>query len=466
MNNYIGLSQMIMIAELIIVLMLLLAARKRGSLTYPMLINAIILMGCIMRIGYTAYTPCVLRGHDLSTFSADGYGKAGYILGVISTGKLPSSYTGELYQQPLYYLLGALCGKILLFFNKNASSYLVVNAASVISCSASCLSMYIAKLIFFELKITQRNTIYGMLIICFSPVFYLIGGRVGEDSLSALFVFSALLVTLIWRRSPSWKTTIVLALLYGFGMLVKISMAVPAVFTAIVFLIEIQRNGIRTLRKVLVFAIISIPLGLSYSIRNFILFGQEFTYVLEQPDYSPMYTGYLSYVRRFILPDLASLLKSPFASPTDDFNLFTYLLKSELFGEFSYEIWIGIPYVLLFLNFCLTVVCLVYSVIAISRFRIMKPSVSIWWLLLFVAFAAYSYLKYPFGCTMDCRYYVTIVLSKALILAQMLDVNDRHKCHDQHQHDEALILSRITRNGCVLFAVFSCIMFCFIKTSL
>lgn len=463
--------------------MLLLKGLKRWKEDRAVMV--VIVMGCIMRIGYMLYTPVTLRCHDIFELDVNAYGKAGYLLRLAVEGRLPESNVLQLYQQPFYYMAGAFVSRLLNGILGSEDMFLLVDAAKVVSCWASCMTLVLVEKIFQMLGISKKSTWYGMMAAAFGPVFYLTGGRMGEDALCTFFMTAVLLYTMYWEKNPGWKNTIVLALFYGFGMMTKISLAVPALYTVWVFmkklwiekLVERTKDGawsfgvvwgvltdkesLRLYGKMLVFACISLTLGLWYSVRNMILFGQGLTYVLQQDVNGPLYQGKMPLVQRFLLPDVENLLETPYANPLSDYNLFAYLLKTELFGEFTYQVPEWIPMLLLFCNFCISLSLVGYSVWLIGRIVKGKQSgaaiVPAVWMLLFTGFAAYSYLSYPFGCTMDFRYYAMIAVCKALLTGRLLDGVTLNT-----QKTEIGMLQSGMKKLLVCFGVFSCLMYCVI----
>ena len=315
--------------------------------------------------------------------------------------------------------------------------------------------------------------LYALMLVAFSPVFYLTGGRVGEDALTTFFIVACLLFTLVWNKKPSWHNTVVLALLYGCGMMTKISVAIPAIFTLLVFLKTIfvnfrdktkvphpinkkQINGIFS--RIIVFGCISLPLGLWYSVRNYFLFGQSLTYVLRQDNGIPQYTGDISRRWRVLPFDLDSIRRSPYGRLDMDYNLPTYLIKSELFGEFDYQIADWIPRILMYINIVLVViicVCGLLLIMDISKHR--DNIIILGWMLLFMSFTLNSYLSYPFCCTMDYRYYAILTVCKALVLGKTLDMH----LNIQNKLLPKIILS-VVKIVCMLFGGISCVMYCLV----
>ena len=204
---------------------------QTGKLTSEGKYILIVVMGCIMRIGYLLYTPCTVREHDMGEITLDACGKAAYVLQVALNHQLPPSYEFQYYQQPLFFILGGVLGRIVNFLlnvPEENNLLFLIDVSRWVSLIASCLILPAAGSLFDALKIGDRAKCIGMMLISFSPVFYLMGGRIGEDSLIILFMTLALLFTIKYEKENTWKKIIILALVYGYGMMTKITMPVPA----------------------------------------------------------------------------------------------------------------------------------------------------------------------------------------------------------------------------------------------
>lgn len=423
---------------------------SRKLFTPENVIKLLFLAGCMVRIWYAVVTPVTVRGHDLWEISVNAQGKAAYLLRLVEWGKLPDSYELQFYQQPFYYLLSALAAVILRGVTGITEETFLVSAGKIISCMASCLTLYVAERLLREFC-SARARVYGMAVLCFTPVFWLTAGRVGEDAITGFFMAAVILGTVAWEKQPDWKHTILLALLYGCGMMTKISLAFPALYTAWIFW-KNRKSG-KFIPKMAVFAVISFPLGMWYSLRNFLLFGQPFGYVLSQGE--AMYRGNYSYVERFLSLDVKNWISSPYADPYLDYNLPVYLLKSELFGEFTYEVPVWIPTILLLWSTLLTLCVAGIGICKIGRWRSdpgdKRPLI---WGLLFGAYTAISYWKMPNGCSMDFRYYMMLTVCKALVLCCFLDEQPTGRFAQ-----EKLLLQRGLKVLCILFTGFSLLFF-------
>lgn len=413
-------------------------------------ITFFLIAGIVLRIWYAVVTPVTLRSHDLWELSLDANGKAGYLLRLVESWELPSSYELQNYQQPFYYLLSAVVAKLMSAFSGITTAEFLLNGGKVVSCVSSCLFLILAERLLRRFDETEVR-VYGVAILSVTPAFILTAGRVSEDALVGLFMLAVLMGTIRWEKSPDWKNTVLLAFLYGFGMMTKISLVFPAVYTAVIF--WKNRRTRRFLPKMAVFGVISLPLGLWYSVRNLIRFGQPLGYVLSQE--GTLYTGDRSYVARFLSLDVGSLFASPYVDVSSDYNFSVYLLKSELFGEFGYEVPVWLPHVLLFVSAVLTLLAAGYG-----GFRIICCLRTKEWGngglrpysfgLLFGAYAAVSYYRFPNTCSMDFRYYLMLTVCKALVLGCLL----RIKPQGRYEQEQRFLLQGV-KVLCVLFVVFS-----------
>ena len=169
-----------------------------------------------------------------------------------------------------------------------------------------------------------------------------------------------------------------------------------------------------------IFAGIAAPLGLWFYIRNAIRFGIPFTYINKQEIGNMLWTGDYSLRERFAPINWENLIASPYANVYEDYNLFTYFLKSEIFGEFYFEIGKVIPYILLVVNMLITIL-LIFQMI---RWIVKGKKEHDEWVLMgmyvfYLLFICYSYYKEPFGCSMDARYFLIVPVLKIILMGNL-----------------------------------------------
>lgn len=266
---------------------------------YDVIIIAIMAAGIIMRIGYMLYTPCNIRQHDLWGFDADAGGHAAYILNLMQYHRLPLSNKLQFYQQPFFYIAGSLMSLVVNSILNTSSAYELADAARTAACTASCLMLPASDALCRECGIGGRGRVISTALVACSPVFYMTAGMLTPDSLSTLLMVLAVLYTIKWSNDCSWKNTVLLAVIYGLGVMTKVSVGVIALFTAVVFVIRLVKT-VKTdakqwkmlMLRYIVFGLISLPLGLCYSVRNYRMFGQPLGYVLDiGGSRSKLYTG-------------------------------------------------------------------------------------------------------------------------------------------------------------------------------
>ncbi len=417
------------------------------------IISLIIMIGIIMRIGYMLYTAVGIRTHDID-------GHIAY-MNFLYNGSLPDSNNFIFYHPPFFHFLGALFGRTIGSLKYSGND--IYEAAKIISCFSSCAILLITRSIAKELELGKKAVLTAVLITAVLPNFFLLASRANNDALSILFMYITLLYTVRWYKKPCYKYVIILALSIGFGMMTKISVGTLAFFTGPVMLYVLIQNFRRDkkdmsiLYQLIVFALICFPLGLWYPIRNLILFDQPFNYVYKIPVTEPIYCGDRGYGDRFFSFPFIEGVKSVYSHPNDDYNVWIYLIKGAVFGEFSFDINDLVPRVLFILNIIVSLISVVGLVFTVFSRRVkaeQKYFIAVLWLIVMASYISFN-ISLPFGCTMDFRYVVPISLVSGLSCGIMY----------QWLWDEAPkgIYSRIARIffeiTFVLFAFYSVIMF-------
>lgn len=426
--------QMIMMSCILIAIFFLYNSKSNNIMThsgksgneneYEKKIALLIMIGCIMRIGYMIYTPCNIRGHDIGDITFGATGHAGYILTLLEGHQLPDSNMIQLYHPPLFHILSAFIISVTQLFLKETDPIRIVDAAKIISCFASCGSLYVIRSLCKELKLTKDATLITLSIIAAFPNFYLLAGRVNNDSLVIFFMLLAILYTYRWYHNQSYANLVGMALSIGLGMMTKISCGIIALFTGTVMIIVlIKQVKEKQLKQIILqfatFAGICFPLALWYPIRNYLLFQQPFSYVNQIPIDSDIFCGNYSFFERFFSLPLKQLFSPLYARPFDDYNVLIYTMKSSIFGEFYFNIPDFIPILLLIFNVIL-IAFSVFSMIYIIFFeketsKEIRYGLGGIWVIIFSSFLYFN-IKYPFGCTMDYRYIVPTVVVSAIFL--------------------------------------------------
>lgn len=425
-ENNTSFIQKIMISLIFFTMFMFKLKYDKNQFTVQDFINCTIIIGCIMRVGYMLYTPCTIRGHDVWEINADSYGHAAYILNIIERHMLPQTNKTQFYQQPFFYFCGSAVSIVVNFILERKDSFYLVDAAKIVSCFASCGILFICRELFEEIGMKQLSKKIAFTIIAFLPAFYLMGGRINCDALAVFFMSLAILYTVKYDKQQSWENVMKLAFIYGCALMTKISCGIIAVFTAAIMLRHIylyyKKHKLKEIiLKLSVFSIISFPLGLWYSVRNYVLFKQKFTYVLPLDVNSDIYCGDHSLFSRFVIISFKNLFKTPYAKPFDDYNYPAYLIKTMTFGEFDLKKQGLIPIMLLLLVMFFVFLCVISAAYTYFKYEDNKM-VSIGFVLLFSGIYLSSIrfcMSYPFGCSMDFRYYAVMAVLGSIFIGNM-----------------------------------------------
>jgi hypothetical protein len=419
----------LVMAALLLVLFaaaLILALRRR--MTAGTLLFFILLAGFILRFGYMLYTPLNIRGHDVHDFN--GYGHLGYMLRLFNLEGLPGTNANQFYHPPFAHLAGAAMAKIYALLTGATDMDTIFQASRLIPCFASCALLIMSGRLFKEFGFSPRAKLVAVTVVGFHPTFILLSASINNDMLMIFFMMAAFLYTIRWYKDPSYKNILLLALSIGSAMSTKFSGALIAFLTAAVFLIVLIRqirnkNAARLVNQYAAFALVCVPLGLWYHIRNLKLFGQAIGYVAQMKPDSALYVGDIPFTKRFLSFSLPDMLRRIYYNPYDDYRLWEYVVACALFGEFTFSPRHNFFAVLLIVS---SLLLILLSLGAMLWFlfcerktnRLAVLSFFSLWALLMVSFLFFN-IKYPFGCTMDFRYIVPTVITGGAFLGLFTD---------------------------------------------
>ncbi|MBU5486805.1 glycosyltransferase family 39 protein [Clostridium sp. MSJ-8] len=449
----------VMIYSILIIICISIYMTRNSVHKINSIIKMVIIIGIIMRIGYMLYTPCNIRSHDLWGFDKSLGGHSGYIMYILD-GSLPDSNFRQYYHPPLFYALSAFMIKIINPILKEQEMLKIIDIAKIVSCTASCYVLMLTYKISKEIKLGDIGQLLAVTIIAFLPNFYLLAGRVNNDSLAIFFMVLAILYTIKWYREVNVKNTVVLAMVFGFGMMTKISVSVVAIFTGIVMLIKgynyLKNGQIKTiLLNYLLFGIIALPLGLWYPMRNLIKFKQPFNYVLDiNAPNSAIYCGNHSIIDRLFKIPFSKMFKDIYNNPFGDYNITIYSIKSALFGEFKFDVPSILPRVLLGIFIIFNIFVIISLCITIKS-KVKNKSILIAYIANMIlqigAFISFN-IRYPYGCTMDYRYIVPTAIFNALLIGYTSTILEgRAKVYKIYNYIACVII--------VTFSIFSIVMY-------
>ena len=391
------------------------------KINYKKLIWAMIIVGTILRIAYITYTPIDKRQHDMEK----NVGHLAYIETIYNTGKLPEHNKWQFYQQPLHHIISAgwlkVAEKLGINFEK------AEEGIQILTVTYSVAIIIISYFILKELGIEDKLKLLVITIIAVHPTFIILSGSINNDILMIMFTFFGILYLIKWYQNSSMKNTIILAITTGLIALTKISGTIIAVPILYIFIDKFWKDYFneeskkvvvkKYILKFLVFGIIALGIGLSFSIRNLILFNQSIFYVPKAGQ--AVYCGDRSLLDRFTLFSKEWL--KVFAYPTEDCNVWSYVIRSSIFGEYHLENINVISASLLILNTTIIIISLIYLIkLLVTKGKTMEiKMIIVFWITQILMFL-YSNITMPYACTMDFRYIVPTIMFGMIFIVEAI----------------------------------------------
>lgn len=390
-----------------------------------------LLLGIFLRCSYVLLSGLYDRQHDAGIYTGMGTadinsGHIGYIEYLYKFHKLPDMNPYEVfgyYHPPLHHILSCLWLRFNLFLG--ATEELAFENLQILPLLYSCLTMTVTWKILKVLNIRKTGLLIALSFVIFHPAMLIMSGSVNNDMLTTLFMAVTILYTLKFIRDKQLKYLVILALSIGLGMITKLNSAVLSIPVGLIFLlhfISVIRSKDRSLlwkwiKNYLIFAVIVIPIGLSWIIRNALKFRIK-PGVPVPGEESLMYTGTYSLWERLGFPALSDFRFSfpfhPFKAEACH-NTWVIMFHTSLFTE---EYPTSLPDILLILcqiAFFLAVIFGIVTAILLVAVLLQKQTSSMdrifllcgYGVMLF-SFAAFVIIC-PYTCSSDFRY-ITICL--------------------------------------------------------
>lgn len=425
--------------------------------------------GAILRITYGLYTDNITtRQHDV--WRGDGYFMAHsditmYIYNYFKSpepiikfdGSVDFTASYQWYHPKLSHWIFALFMRFNSLFMGN-NSWVLYQSIRILTISVSIIGMFVAYKLTDELKLSERGKFLMNAIIIFCPMFYRLAGMSNNDPLTIFFMILALYFAIRWYKKQSFFNIALIAMSIGLSMASKLSGALIAIPVAAIFLIVLikniknkkDKNSIPISKLIIqfsIFAVIVAPLGLYWPVMSYIKYDQPLVAVWI-PDWSNIVIAEnATFFSKYLMFDFGQFFQYPFIhlqtitsseGLIQDNNMYDMMLKSPLFGEFSYS------KSLLFLAYIMqyTVFFLAISFVALSIFdvvigiiknikeyketRVIKIGSFDFWIMallffLFLINMIFFTSKYQYACSYDFRYIVPIIIPFGYFIAKGMD---------------------------------------------
>lgn len=199
----------------------------------------------------------------------------------------------------------------------------------------------------------------------------------------------------------------------------------------------------------LVFFLLCAPLGLWYQVYSMEVLGLPLGFVFNNINHNLLVDD-VNFFYRFIVPiSFHDLANGIFASPFNDYNLPTYIVKTSLFGEFGY--WQGELFTLplLISAYLLIIGAVIFFVYYLVRFKSLDKLDLVFAVSLIlgeIVAMLYFNITMPYGCTMDFRYIVPIVAGFVILIVRFNDDFNFKNLDFSYVNNEEKRLSLIRNN--------------------
>lgn len=389
-------------------------------------------------LGYISYTPFFTRQHDSRSFiNYENGGHFGYIGYIFFNDHLPTGSPKDFwcfYNPPFFYIISAIFIKIQTFFSFTIEQALE-NTQILSVLYTTIFIIYIYKIL-KEINI-KKSIIFLLLFVGLSPAIIIMSGSLNNDILSIMLSTIAIFYSIRWYKTDYLTDLIKIAFSIGFAIMTKISSALIAVAIAVIFLIKVIQNRkdiVKYIKYFSLFALISLPIGLWFPIKNLVLYDIPLTYVQSVDADNDANISNYSVLERFFSISSGQLdtVNINMSKENAEYNLFITTLKSYIVDEqidYTNNIILKIVVPLIFI--CSIVISILFIINLVYIFKNYKKINNNWILffLLLLVLEIISYLKfcfdYPFTFTMNFRYIVPTLISYSAITGVASDSNKK-----------------------------------------
>ncbi len=412
---------------------------------------------------YISYTPYYVRQHDTRDFfNYQNGGHLGYLGYIFNNGVLPKVNPMKFWcfsNPPLFYLLSVAFMKVLTFFGTSIENCL--ENLQITTLIYVAIFNYTVYLILKEMNI-KKLLPYVIAFVGLTPIMIILSGSIGNGTLSVALATIAIYSTIIWYESDRLLDLITIALSIGFAVMTKIDSALVSIPIAVVFLVKVIKNKKEIKKYIvhfLIFAIIALPIGLWFPVKNLIEYDVPLTYVQSVERTHESNVEEFSALERFFTiksPNTLENINVEMAGENRDYNIFTTTVKSMIVDEnVDYSESKTLDFVvhsLFYLAIIITILFIINLIYVIKNYK----KINNHWLLFFIGLLvieAISYVvfcfKYPFVFTMNFRYIIPTLISFSVISGIACENNK--------------ILLNLNRIILSLFGILSIIMFVFLR---
>ena len=337
--------------------------------------------------------------------------------------------------------------------------HLLYQTSEILSAFYMSIALFFAIKIAYKLKVNNKFKALGALFVALFPAMFLLAGQENNDPLCIMNCFIVIYFTVRWWEKHTYFNAAMIGLFTGLAMFAKLSgalIAVPAIvafaFVLIQNIIKKDGNFKHQLIQGAMIGLIIAPIGLWFHIYAKVRFDQPFGFVFSNL-WDALYVGNHSFFARFInIFDFKDLFLDIWGRTVYDrtnnipnnYNLPNFLIKSALFGEYSFMnadalaiLSLIFNYLFVYLSLILMIIYFICSKKEHLEIKIIGGVIIVSQLLA----QLYFNIKMPYGCTMDFRYIVPIILGFMILNTLAFDKFSKEKGWKHHYSMVTMIVT-------------------------
>lgn len=401
-----------------------------------LLFLGILLLSVLVRIYYICFVSVYDMQHDVGYIDRY-YGHLGYISYFLQNWHLPDFDVREAFQfwhPPLHHFISAVFLKFLWWiFPGQSGNYEPLQLLPLLYITLSIIIVW--KLLKLW-KFKGASLFLPFLIISFHPTFIILSGSVNNDALCFLLTLLSVYLAILWYQKPTYKMILACAVSIGLAMSSKGTAFIAAFPMAFLFLAGLIKYKKKVIGQLFLFGIISLPIGLWWYIRNYLLFGVPFNYIYRTATDAIGYLGNVPVWKRIIDFDPRRFgfwnVYIQFEGKFMEINPITALLKSAVYAQcwFNYNVYIRIiayPLVFIWTVFCtLSLISIPNSLKKAGEMLIPGLSIVILFISQFISYYSFC-IEYPYVWTMNIRYAISLLVCHIMWLAALIQKHSKYE---------------------------------------
>lgn len=367
---------------------------------------AIVVVGILLRIFYTAVTPYTTRGHDAGSH-------VDYIEYIADHGALPDPHAGlEFYHPPLYYWLGAVIVDVsrVAHLSNNTALIAVQWFGFFLSIVTFGIVLWIG-LLLFPRKEDEASLLLFASIAAVLPSFVFFAARINNDVLYEVFAFLGVALTIaFWKRG---KITLwyALSVALAIGLLTKGNLFLIVLCAWLCLILHDKFSIRKKLMHLSLSALIIVAIAGWFYIPRFIAEHQSRTAVIGNVN---ILTNFVqNSPEAYLTFNPIGMIEHPYNDPFDDAArrqyFWEYLARSALYGEFNFGEGDLLLARMMVGSFLLLLVLAAYGIYADRKQWFVHLPV---WILLITLLIGHTIFRFvfPYSSSQDFRYSVLLLI--------------------------------------------------------